>query len=48
MVKMKELVCYKEVLQQASKDLAVQSRHEVEATEERMKIFFVCFWNKPP
>lgn len=48
MVKMKELVCCKEVLQQASKDLAVQSRHEVEAAEERMKIFFVCFWNKPP
>lgn len=46
MGKMKELVFCKEALHQASKGLAVQSRHEeVEAAEEIVNIFF---WNKPP
>lgn len=44
MVKMKELVCCDEALHQASKDLAVQSRHEeVEAAEEIVKFFLSVF-----
>lgn len=44
MVKMKEIVCCKEVLHQAGKDVAVQSRHkEVEAAEEIIKIFLSVF-----
>lgn len=38
-MKMKEVVCSKEVLYQASKDLALWSRHkEVEAAEEIVRI----------
>jgi len=49
MVEMKELVCCKGVLHQASRVVAVQSRHEeVEAAEETVKIFLSVFGRNHP